>query len=254
MRKLFLLLCFFSPLAFVLGQEITVLSHNLTFIPKDEVHGFHFIGKGYDLAGKVKIATFRGICSNSGKENLAGMYDKFQESANSFGANSFRVDTASFDSANQSVVVISAYYFYDDELNMVEQQLPSNMVYVIGSLDGDKQKGKKFRFNGEKIVLMPLEYVAHQNQVGEETTISVGGLTGAKCWIKGKTGRLPEHFSLAGFGVGGVSVVTPGQVGIGFNTGRVEKVDLNLGQFLVSVLHQKQAGAALPDDAGAEQE
>ena len=81
-----------------------------------------------------------------------------------------------------------------------------------------------------------MEYISYQNKTGEDATVSIGGLLGAKVWIAVQERRLPKHLSVNGFGVGPGAVNT---VSISFNTGRIYPIELNFGAFLVKVLYEK---------------
>lgn len=217
------------------GQQVTVVEHDLTHQFTPGIAGFHCVNDTGLLSGKMKIARLSGVCANNRGETLVALYSQISQSANAYGANAFRVDSASLDSAMASRVSVSLYFLSEEELTQNATVFAENMIYVLGHQDGSKKKGRGCRLNGTKIDLMPLSYVAVQNITGMETTLSVGGFMGAKVWIKGRDGRRPEFFTLEGFGVGGAAMM-PGQIGVSFNTGRIEKVDPDLGQFLISMM------------------
>ena len=183
------------------------------------------------------IATLSGSVVNSGKSILSKLFNLFWEKANGLGANSFRVEGVK--NVNDTISVnVSVFYIADSIVEDITELYPNNMVYVIGDIDKNK-KAKRIKFNKVKVELDPLEYLAYQNEIGEKAILSIGGFLGAKVWIKGKEDKLPQYFSLSGFGVGPGITPNPG-VGINFNTGRIHPVDMSFGQFLIVILNEKQ--------------
>lgn len=235
---------FFAALLFINpainAQRVRVAERYLETDNKNISGDFHFVSKHVDVSGFTAIAKLEGDCHNTSRESLADLFSDFKATANDFGANCFRVDTSYTDTSHLTTATVTVYYLNPNQLEMLKAGVPQNMIYVVGSLNHEK-KGKRFKFNGEKLTLFPLEYLAYQNRAGEEVRISVGGFTGATRWVKGKEGRGPIWFSLSGFGVGGGAMMPPGQIGISFNTGRIDEIAPDLGQFLISVLRQKPA-------------
>lgn len=236
MKKLLTFILPFIVAKIAFGQDIQVTSKTATGI-KHDAKSFDMVDPAYDLSVNERIATLKGYSTNSGKHTLASVFTSFWESANKLGANSFTVDSISL-SHDTTYLFISVYYLTDEEQNANFDLYPENMVYVIGDIDRN-QTAKNIRFNKEKMLLPPLEYISYQNKIGEDAIVSIGGFSGAKVWIRGKEGRLPKHLSVTGFGVG------PGSsqpLSLSFNTGRVYPVDLNFGQFLVRVLKESKIG------------
>ena len=233
MNNIFTVVFALTTLIQVIGQNVQVIGEDSSDV-KHTTKAFDLIDKSFDLEGKTKIATLKGFALNSGNQTIVALFNSLWGAANKLGANSFYLDEVS-NSGDTTFVALSLYYLdvVDAERNF--NLYPKNMVYVIGDIDR-KQTSKMIKLNNHKIQLNPMEYVAYQNKVGEQATVSIGGLLGAKIWIAGQEGRLPKHLSVNGLGVG------PGaynNVGVSFNTGRIYPVDINLGQFLVNVLKKQ---------------
>jgi hypothetical protein len=219
------------------AQEVTVLEFNeeSQLNPGKKVERFESIDPKLNLTKHERIAVLSGYSVNSGRNTLRGLFSAFWEKSNSLGANAFIVDKVER-VGNVISVQISVYYLDDTTLEYNLSLYPTNMVYVFGDLDV-QNRNRRIRLNGERIEIAPLEFIAHQNHTGERARVSIGGFTGARVDIQGAEGRLPMYLSLSGFGVGvGGNVHQPG---IQFNTGRIYPVEMNLGQFLLSVLTKK---------------
>lgn len=233
--KIFTILILFSILTLStgFGQSVQVIKE-YSVTEKHTVKTFEFIDSAFNLAGKEKIVTLQGVSTNTGKQTVAALFNSFWDNANKFGGNSFTVDSV-FNTNDTTVIILTVYYLSEDNIRENLGLYPKNMVYVIGDIDR-KQTAKKIKFNEKKVSLNPMEYLSYQNKVDGEAIVSIGGFLGAKVWITGKEGRLPRHLSVNGFGVGPGSFNT---VSVSFNTGRIYPVELNFGQFLVSVLKEQ---------------
>jgi len=239
MKRLMILLIITLITSFLFGQKIQVTEQADIKIT-EKCQDFSYISKYMDLSSNSKIASINGFCINSEKQTLDRLYNMFWTKSNQLGANSFKIDTLIKITNDTILLNISIYYLSKNELDKNFALYPQNMIYVFGDLDFDKPEGRKIRLNGNKVTILPLEYVSYQNKVGEEATVSNGGFMGVKVWIKGKEGRLPKHLSLSGVDFGGIGLGSSRQVIISFTTGRIYPVDLNLGQFLVDVINAKK--------------
>lgn len=219
----------------VSGQQVRLVGKNENYVKKADPQRFERVATSFDLTGYERVAVLAGYSPNSRKGTLADLFRKFWEMTNELGANAFVVTRA--ETISDTTHVEIDVYFFDKETHDRNYSLyPDNMVYVLGGLKLSKPRARKITFNGETILLHPLEYIAYQNKVGETTDISLGGALGAKYWIKGREGRLPEHFSTTGFGFGSSP---PQGMGVSVHTGRLHPVELNFGQFLVQVFSRK---------------
>lgn len=232
-KRILVILTFFSTFTF--GQIIEILDTNVFSNKALYPDAFDFVIPQYEIPTNAYVGTLRGRVTSSGASNLGNLFNSFWHTANKLGANTFKVDTV-FNLEDTTVIDVSVYNLLDYEFDKMMQLYPTNMVYVIGAID-NTQKPKKVKFNSTKILLKPMKYIAYQNEINKEATVSIGGFLGEKLWIKGRKNRLPEFLSLSGFGVG-LGTGNFNSVGINFNTGRIYPMDLNFGQFLIHVLDE----------------
>jgi hypothetical protein len=228
MNKLFTLLLFTLVFKSGFGQN--------TSSPQYYTKSFDLIDDSFNLSGKTKIGNLRGHSVAVGSSTLSQLFNFFWNNANKQGANSFKVDSI-IHHGDTTYIEISLYSLNEAELKSNRDQYPRNKIYVFGNIDRRKAS-KKIKINDRKIELKPLEYVSYQNQVDEETIVSIGGSRGAKMQITGKEGRQPLYLSASGSGHNGLSYSSNGTMS--FNRGRIPPVDFNLGAFLVKVLTEKQ--------------
>jgi hypothetical protein len=231
--KLSVFFLFFSVVVY--GQHVSVVDINERGVPASEPKAFDFIHRDYELSNENLIATLQGIVTDSEKADLSDLFNAFWDKANELGANSFRWKRG-LRIGDTIEVEISIYNLNDVEFGKMAALYPSNMVYILGDIS-KKQKTRKIKFNGDKIRLGPMEYIAYQNQVGEEAILKIGGLLGAKVCIGGKENRPPSFYSLSSFGVG---PNRQGQVGLSLNTGRIYPTPLNFGYFLLPLLSERR--------------
>lgn len=232
-KGLLILFTFLSVISY--AQEVRIIDKNDNPNKAINSDAFDYIDNGYELQEDKYIATLNGFVVNSGKSILSNLFNSFWQKANELGANSFRIENVK-NASDTIYIEISVYNLTDVQFEEMVKLYPTNMVYVIGDID-KRQTPKKIKFNNVKLELAPMEYIAYQNEIGQEAILSIGGFLGAKVWIKGQENRRPKHLSFSGFGVG------PGrydEISISFNTGRIYPVDLNFGQFLINVLTVKK--------------
>jgi len=220
---------------FSFGQTIEVLekksSDRETLVTKE----FHYVLKDTNLSTLEKTGTLKGKVTNAKHESIVEVFNALWDTANELGSNSFQIEQVEFNSINSIIITISIYSLTEIQIDSIYSFYPLNMIYIIGDLNPKalEFKPKTIKVNGIKVQLPPSKYLSYQNKIGEEITVGIGGLMGAKMWIKGKNKRLPTYLSMNSFGVGPGN---PGEIGMSFNTGRIYYVDMNFGQFLVEIL------------------
>ncbi|MFZ4260453.1 hypothetical protein ACFRAE_00300 [Sphingobacterium sp. HJSM2_6] len=219
---------------FAIGQQVEIMEQ-IPISEKSTEKNFELLTKSFPISQQQKIGTLRGTFPHAENQQIIKLFNLFWKNANKLGANSFVVEDIQI--VNDSTAIrINLYQLSEEDLKSNEGLYPHNMVYMIGELTND-QEGKNFRFNEVKVNLKPMSYIAYQNEVGKEATVGVGGLLGAKTWIRGKEGRPPIFYSLSGFGVG-PGIATP--ISLSFNTGRLNPVLQNFGQFLLLLLNEQK--------------
>ncbi|MBE8714970.1 hypothetical protein [Sphingobacterium hungaricum] len=227
---------FIASLLFSKAQEIQVLKEvdTIQHLSKNE---FHLIEEDFDLSEKEPLSILKGISQKLKKDNLESLYYKLAAEANELGANAFTIEEFM---SNADSIVLKINVFYLDKHELAENRLliPYNMICIFGDID-NKPESKNIRFNGDKIIVNPMEYVSHQNEIGEKSTISIGGLIGTKGSIVGREQKESLYYSLKGFSLTDAPY-TYGQPTIGFNNGTFHLVPLNFARFLIHVLKQNK--------------
>ncbi|TSJ47861.1 hypothetical protein [Fluviicola chungangensis] len=227
MNKIVALLLFTLVIKSGFGQN--------TSSPQSSTKTFDLISDLFDLSGNTKIGSLSGNSVNMGSFTLSDLFNSFWNNANKQGANSFTVDSIIYH-GDTTYIEISIYSLNEAELKTNRDKYPRNKIYVFGNID-KRKASKKITINDRKIELKPLEYISYQNQVDEETIVSIGGSRGATMRIIGKEGRQPLYLS-ASVSHNGISYSSSGTMS--FNRGRVHPVDFNFGAFLVKVLPEKR--------------
>jgi len=225
-------------------DSVQVLDMKESHQPDQDYEVFHFLADEIDIDSSRYIGRLRA----SEREDMATideLMNALRGKAFEMGANAFQIDrVVSSPDTNLVSVQLDIFEVSDSVVKRNENYFTNNMVYVFGDLDPDDDS-TSFELNEKSVAVAPLRYIAHQNEVGEKTTISIGGfLTGAKLTLQGEKGRPPTYWSLSEFGMGpysGVGPGSPGGFGVSINTGRVHPVNPNLGRFLVHVLEEQKA-------------
>jgi hypothetical protein len=219
-----------------------ILETNSNFVPQEKVERFEFIDNNLNLTNHEKVAVFSGFSVNSGKNTLRELFNTFWEMSNNLGANSFTVDTVER-VADIISVQISVYYLDSTTLEDNFSLYPKNMIYVFGNLDAKNGSTRRIRLDRQRVELAPLEYVEFQNEIGKYTRVSIGGFAGTRVDIFGREGRLPMYLSFGGLKVGpslGPTFNPNPSVGISISTGNIHPIQMNIGQFLISILTKKE--------------
>ena len=236
--KIILLLSLIS--GYIFGQKVQIIEQNKEYKRTEDYMYFEYLYKDLEIPNNLWVANLKGFCSKSGEYQLPQLFNSFWETANKLGANTYRIDSFVNNTSDTIFVSLSIYGLGTTELDKNIIFYPKNKIFVIGDLDTNMRNGKTINFNDTKTTLYPLEYIAHQNNVGEATTVSIGGILGAKVWIRGMENKMPTHLSVTGFGIGPGYY---GQLALNINTGRINIVKLNFGQFLVHILKEKKSGS-----------
>jgi hypothetical protein len=228
MNKIVALLVFTLVIKSVFGQN--------TSSPQNYNRIFDLISDSFDLSNKTKIGNLRGNSVDIGSFTLSHLFNSFLNNANKQGANSYTVDSI-IHHRDTTHIEISIYSLNEAELKTNRDMYPRNKIYVFGNID-KRHASKKIKINDIKIELKPLEYVSYQNQVAEETIVTIGGGKGAKIWIIGDEGRQPIYLSVNSSSHNGISYAHTGTMSL--NRGRIPPVDFNFGAFLAKVLPEKR--------------
>lgn len=215
------------------GQTVEVINKS-ALIPELQGKDFAFIESTTDTTDIKFIATIK--ASGKGKKgDLDLLFYKIRAKAMELGANAFKLSSyTAMDSLKKTVLTLDTYYGTDSALISNLKNREKNVVYIFGALE-KSDKTYLFKVDNEKVEMKSGTFYKVQNKAGQEVKISKGGFTGATVWIKGKEDRPATFLTLTGFGLGG-GTVPAGQIGMTFNTGRINYVDGNLGCLIVLLL------------------
>jgi len=206
-----------------------------SFIKTPRTDVFVQLSSDYPRDSLKIIAKLGNFVHNTHESNLSNLFSSFKKKSNELGANVYYIHKIQKE-ISPWYIEIYAYFLESDELIENYKFYPRNMVYVIGDIAMIYQP-KKIRFNGKKMYLNPLVFIEYQNQTGKDAILSHGGYFGAKTWVHGREDRLPRFLSI------GSIPILPDRVEpvpYKYSKGLITPVDLGLGQFLISVLNQKE--------------
>jgi hypothetical protein len=220
-------------------QRVQIVEQNENFTMDEKQKEFYYIEKEFPLTNDRWLATLDGFCTNTKNSTLEDLFFDFWGTANTLGANSFFIDDFS-NTPDTTFVTISVFNLTESELDANYELYPNNRIYVFGDMVRSKAaaKGQTIKLNSEKIILHPLEYYAHQNAVGEEIEVSIGGIFGSKFVLNGKEDQLPVYLSFGGMKV--APALHFGGVGLNFSSGSIYPFSMNFGQFLVEILEENK--------------
>ena len=220
-----------------IAQNVEVLKKS-DFQPEQKAKDFACIEPATDTTDIRFIAAIK-VTGERKKESLEVLFYKLKAKAQELGANSFKLNSfKTIDSINKSVLILDTYYGTDSALNLNFKNQEKNVVYIFG----DAEKSDKiysFKIDNVKTEIKGGTFYRYINKEGQDVKINKGGLTGATIWIKWKEGKPATFLTLTGFGLGGAPIPA-GQLGMSFNTGRINYIDGNLGHLLVSLLTQSE--------------
>ena len=225
------------------GDAIEVMSLNADRDSTVEYEAFHFLSTETDVDSSMRVGRVRATV-RSDETPLNEVIRGLARRANDLSANAFQVREAAYRQDTSLVVDLNLFAVSDSLLERNESHFPTNRIYIIGALnpDGDAED---FKLNGEDATVRPLRYIAIDNEVGGETTISIGGLLGAELTLQGRENRPASYWSLSDFGVGpylgGPGPARPPGMGVSFNTGRIHPIAPDAGRFFVRVLQEQDA-------------
>ncbi len=221
----------------IIAQTVEVINKS-EFQPETKSKDFAFIEPTTDTTNIKYIATIK--ASGEGKKvDLEMLFYKLKAKAQELGANAFKLNRfEKMGSSNISVLILDTYYGTDSALNLNFKNHEKNVVYIFG--DSEKsEKTYSFKIDNTKTEIKGGTFYKHHNKEGQEVKINKGGFTGATMWVKWEENKPATFLTLTGFGLGGAPVPV-GQIGMSFNTGRINYIDGNLGHLLVSLLTQNE--------------
>ena len=236
MKWLKLFICvavFISPSLTLHAQQVEIIKQS-SFNPPATGRYFNFIEPSSDSTAFTFVATIR-VTDENGKYGFGKLYSKLKEKAMSLGANAFKLNNYTrADSVNAEALTLDTYFATYGRIIENAKNHPMNTVYIFGNPD-KSGKDVSFRLNNKKMEVKGGTYYKYEIPQEKEAKISKGGLTGATLWITWKENKPASFLTLTGFGLGNVQPPV-GQVGISFGTGRINRMDENMGYLLISLL------------------
>jgi hypothetical protein len=195
---------------------------------------FAFIESALDTSGIVYIATIKA----TGKENASGiqaLYISIQGEALGLGANAFRLNSfVKNENDDESILILDTYFINDSILDLNWNFHEKNVIYIFGGERKRDSTDFSFKVNNKKKNIKSGEFYRRMVKKNEKVKINKGGFAGMTMWVDWKEWKPPTFLSLSGFGLSGPSPI--GTVGASFHTGRLTRVEPNLGHLLVKLL------------------
>lgn len=218
------------------AQDIEVVKQS-AFQKEKKVKTLDYIESPADTASMTFVATLK-VTGENRRADLNAIYFKMKDKARDLGANAFKyTNYEMIDSANKAILVADLYFANDSALDANTMKQEKNAVYVFGDVV-PSEKTVTYKANGEKKELLGGKYAKYVNsKEGDEVKINKGGFTGASMTITWKENKSSIYVSLTGFGLGG-GPVPAGQIGLSFNSGRINYIDNGLARILLQVMKE----------------
>ncbi len=220
------------------SQEIVeFISKNDTInINKDNYFGYLFQETSLENAKLVAKVKGKGKLSN-----FTNVFNKIKKITTKIGANSFFVETYNKVDSDNFEIVLATYFCTDELFENNFKNVPKNFIYVFGNEDFELDKEQSFKVNGEKHEILNGKYKKFEVKVGEELKINKGGFTGMTLWITGEEDKGSTFLSFTGLGLmGGGYNPMNGGMGIAINTGRINRIEPNLGLILLKIFDEQK--------------
>ena len=216
------------------AQTVEILNTDSTLqLPKQK--SFTFLQSQTDTNSLKFVATIK-VTREGEDVGLDFMFNKIKKVAQNMGANTFKLNAYNkIDSLGINTFLLDIYYASDSILEKNSANNQKNIVYVFGN-PNKINHSTSFKIDGNKKEIKGGTYFKYILDTKQEVKINKGGLTGVTVWIKWKENKPATFLTLTGFGVGGGAVPPPGQLGITFNTGRINYIDPDFGRLLISLL------------------
>ena len=153
------------------------------------------------------------------------------------GSNCFILRNFTYDSLKRPFIHIDAYYGTESIMSANNSNYETNEVFVFGS---EKISSDSFslKVNNTTKTFKSGTYLKFNLKESEELTLNKGGFTGGTWKLKYEKEKAPLYLMITGFGTGGGPLPPPGTIGVSFNTGRINELTDDYGQFLIQILKQ----------------
>jgi len=236
MKKTFILLVLFISCS-LYSQKIEFITKNDT-LQKPAYQQFIYLCEATELTTLKLVAKVK---STGSLKNIALLFEKLKSETQKLGANAFRFESFKKVDTENGELVLSTYFCDDDTFDINFENIPKNKVYVFGNQNLTEQKTQSYKVNGNKCEITNGKYREFQVQLGEEIKINKGGLTGATFWTTGEENKSASFLNFGGIDFDGGNY-NPGSnaVGVNINTGRISKIEPNLGLTLLKIFEEQK--------------
>jgi hypothetical protein len=175
------------------------------------------------------------------QQSIQSLYFSILDQAKTLGANSFKLVsfTRSDENSKDAELILDTYFADDSTLNLNFVNHEKNVVYIFGGENPNGTETYSFKVNDEKKTIKSGTYFKEFIKEGQELKVNKGGFTGMTAWFKWKPDKQATFLTLTGLGLGGGSVPNQ-QIGVSFNTGRLNSVNGHLGCLIAQILTKSE--------------
>ena len=231
LAPLFFLFCFVFCFFRVSAQTVAIL-HESDFHPSAESRDIEFIEPSSDSAGFQLVASLK--ATGKASTGVETLFLALRNKALELKANAFRlVSFREGDSAQSAALLLDVYYGDDSAQTANARHHEKNAVYVFGAPKGS-DKILNFKVDNAKKEIHGGTWLRYPVSEGKELKINKGGFTGATLWVRWKEDKSATFLTLSGLAPA-QTPYTPGQVTVGFTTGRIDYMTRGLGYLLVKL-------------------
>ena len=235
MQKILTLSLFILLAKFNIAQNVDIIISK-NFKPLSKEKASVFIHPKTDTSSMQFVASCRGIGKDS--TSLPGdLFLNIKTRARGVGANSFILRSFKYDSLKRLVIDIDAYYATESVMKVNNANYETNEVFIFGSEKINKDSFS-LKINNVTKSFKSGTFLKFNLAEGEVFKLNKGGFTGETWKLKYKKDKAPVYLMVLGGGLGGGSLPPLGTIGVTFNTGRINELTDDYGQFLIQVLKQ----------------
>jgi len=219
------------------SQTIEFIKKNDT-LQRPKLQEFIYLFEDTVVSKSIFVAKIKATGSQKTPSHL---FEKIKKAAQKIGSNTFKFESFKKTNADDAELILSVYFCDDSILDENFKSIPKNKIYIFGSQNLLENKVQTYKVQGEKFEIESGKFKSFEIKLGEEIKINKGGFTGMTLWISGEENKLSSFLSFSGIGVGGAAY-NPynGGVGLNFNTGTINRVEINLALLLLKIFEEQK--------------
>lgn len=185
------------------------------------------------LVSKVKVT--------GNIKNITAMFETIKSETQKIGSNAFVVENFNKIDTENGELVLSTYFCEEELLEENFLNTPKNKIYIFGNQNMINDKKQSFKVEGIKHEIDNGKFAVFEVEIGKEVKINKGGFSGMTLLIVGQENKAATFLSFSGLGLGGGNY-NPGynQVGVSFNTGRINKIEQNFAMALTKIFDEQK--------------